>query len=87
METNIIPCARRAALINDLKFVFPTAQCFSHAETDKSNNLFAICTCQHAAFDLSRIGGEIEDEKDKLLELVLFRPKYHIYMQIISFKF
>lgn len=61
IEMSIHECCN--SLLRELNFVFPNLN-----DTLKGTTLYAIATCQHARYDLSQIGKEIDEEKDLLLE-------------------
>jgi hypothetical protein len=55
------------AFINEVAEIFPTVKWKEH------NEVVFLCTMQHSALELVRVGIDVETEKDQLLEHVRFR--------------
>ena len=64
LECSVHRCPK--ALKRELERIFP--------DTEIGEDFLAIPTAQHAKMDLVRIGQEVEDEKDALLETVSLVP-------------
>jgi len=65
VEYSIHACPK--ALFREAKFVFP----FMQKDMAAEGALLVIPTCQKALHDLVKVGPEIEDEKDRLLEVFM----------------
>jgi hypothetical protein len=66
VEYKVCPCPK--SIFREAKFVFPFMQ---KNEALAEASLLVIPTCQKALHDLVKVGPEIEEEKDRLLEVFM----------------
>ncbi len=83
LETEVpqyLPIQVSVHTVTSRAFLNEMIEIFSHIEWNSHKEVVVVCTMQHAVMELVKMGPEVENEKDRLLENVNFA--FLIYFMI-----
>ncbi len=75
LETEVpqyLPIQVSVHTVTSRAFLNEMIEIFSHIEWNSHKEVVVVCTMQHAVMELVKMGPDVENEKDRLLENVKF---------------